>query len=136
MITGVPSHMVKDVPDVKEILLLRDNIEADEMKLRKLEEDVVSLSAHDESVRKARAHQTAIINAYNSMVIKKQNRFKKVIADRINDILAEAEFTRAELVVVEMGDLKKQQNAVHDFQSQKIDEFESSLKKLDEGGAL
>ena len=136
MIPGVAAHLVKDVPDVKDILLLRDNVEADELKLRKLEERATNFAVRDDAILAARAKQTAIINSYNAMVVKKQNRFKEVIADQINRSLAEAEFRRAELVVIEMGDLKKQQGAVHDFQGQKIDEIESSLKKLDEGDAL
>jgi hypothetical protein len=70
------------------------------------------------------------------MVLKKQKAFKRAIADVINRALAEAEFKRADLVVREMADLRKQQDYVHEYQSQTIDAFEDNLKKLDEGEAL
>lgn len=136
MVVGVPETLVRDIPEVKEILSLRDSIESGERKLVSLEEQASLQKISQEVLATARARQNGLANAYNAMVIKKQKRFKEVIAANVNRSLAEAEFKRAELVVIERSDLKKQQSVVHDFQSEKIEAFESDLKKLDEGGSL
>ncbi len=123
MIEGVPAVLMKNVPAIDEIKAMRNKIEADEKKLRNLESRAQEVASGLPQLQRDRAQQTAIVDAYNAMVQKKQLRIRKEIANNINQCLAEADFDRAALVVHEMRDLKKQQNVVHDFQTKKIEEF-------------
>lgn len=137
MLPGVPDVLVRGLPDVEEILSLRDRIEANQQKLSEQWELSSVLGGSERAaIDDARATQLALVIAYNEMVIKKQRKIKKAVADILNRSLAEAEFKRAELVVLELQDLKKQQDAVHSYQSEKLDAFSDELKKLEEGGSI
>lgn len=135
MLAGVPDFLLKNIPQIKKILQVRDGIEATEKALRDLESRAVALKLSKELLVKARTDQNAIINAYQRMVIKQQQKIAQQAAVIINDSLAEAEFMRGKLALLEINDLQKQKAALQDFQSDKIEMFEDSLKKLDEGGS-
>lgn len=138
MISGVPDSLLKNLPEVTKILTLRERIEDGGKKLRDMEERAQNLQlngAPSTLLAQARARQDAIAAAYNGMVIKKQKALKKSVANVLNRNVAEAEFKRADLVMRKMQDFKKQQRAIHDYQTKKLDAFERSVKEPDAGGS-
>lgn len=136
LVVGVPESMVHEMKDIKDILAVRRRIEEAEENLRVLEDRAAELSQKSiDQVHGQRMTQEAIVIAYNQMVMNKQKKISARIATMLNDTIAEAEFKRAELVISEMRDLKTQQKAITDYQSEKIDRFEKTLQEIDSGGS-
>lgn len=136
LIAGVPESLIKRLPDVKELLLMRARIEESGRQLRALETRAVRLDLVNSKalLARVRQNQQKIERAYDKVVIRKQTEISHEVANILNRSLAEAEFKRAELVLREMGDLKKKLDVVQDFQSEQNDQFEKSLKELHNGG--
>jgi hypothetical protein len=132
LIDGIPPSLSSGLLEVKDIIALRDRIEASGKKLRDIEEEVIGKSAVLEVLEKARANQLALETAYRKMVIEKQAAIKKELAHRFGSFLAEAEYERADTVLAHMRDIEKQLDVVQEFNREANDQFNSELKE--EGG--
>lgn len=133
IVRGLPDQWIKDLPEIAEIDEFRNHYLENEIKLRELEENA-GRSAKIPELIAARQRQADMAAAYKTMVIKNQPALRSAIAAIINDRLAEADFKRPELVVLEMKDLEKQEAVVHEFQNEKLNLLEQDLRKLDQGG--
>lgn len=134
LLWGVPNDWLKNLASIKEILLARDKIELSHNVLEEQLEAAKTMKiAGFDAFEKARGTQAALEDAYVRMVMKKQAKINKNVAEIINTNMADAEYLRARLVERQMADIKKQIGAVQSFQDEKIELFEGMLKKIDEG---
>lgn len=118
------------LPKSEEILQLKDQ-------LQKAQEDLLELreAKMDEALlAEAQTLHDDLKDQYLEIASIKQKEMSEQILASINKQLAEPEFKRAELVLAQMNDMKKQLDAVQDYQTNKIDNFERQ-RAIGKGGA-
>lgn len=136
LLPGVPEDLQKGLTGIYEIVALRDRIEAGHQRLSLLLEKAQFLGEEQTKLLdKAKASQVALEQAYVVMAKKKQAKLAPKLAGIINQHLADAEFLRADLIVREMADVEQQMAAAQQFQNEKIELFETTLKEMDKGSA-
>lgn len=130
LIDGVPPSLFEGIADVKEIIALRDRIEASASRLRQIEEEKNLLGkSFDQNIERARINQRALETAYREAVLQKQHDIKKQLALRLDNFLAEAEYGRAEAAIAYMRDIETQLGAIQEFNRENNNYFNAELKK-------
>lgn len=135
LIQGVPAALLQGIPDVKKLLVLKDRIEENGRKLLRLNEESELAGRKNGPLLQAEAQQKGIIDAYKRVALAEQKELALKGADRIDKMLAEAEYKRAELILLQMRDMKKQDDVVREFQSKAIKQYEKDLEKMDKDGS-
>jgi tetratricopeptide (TPR) repeat protein len=135
LMADVPEALLKDIPELSVVVRLKHRIEESGRRLSLLLEGSASL-LDNQNLELAKANHKTIVKEYESLVKSEQNNINKISAEVINKTLAEAEYRRAELALLEMRDLKKQLDVAREFQTKKITDFEDELPELNQGGSL
>jgi len=133
---GLPWSLVRELSLVSPIITMRDRIEESGKKLMALERDarIIGVSPDALSLTKMRAAQIENEQNYRTMALSVQKELSAKVASILASFLSQAEFNRAELVSLQMRDLAKQRQTIHDFTTRNIDVFDEQLKALDAGG--
>lgn len=133
---GVPDDLLKPIAEIHKLLSLKSTIEEKRGHLNKLLAQREFNSFDNSELDRAKNNQEAIERGYENLVKNHQKNINLLVAQAINEVLAEAEYRRAELALSEMRDLKIQFEANRDFQTKKNNDFDKDLLELDKGGSL
>lgn len=118
----------KDVP--KELLDLRRRLQESRQQILELKEQ-----GQNDLLISAENRQNELENNYIEIARSVQAELLASRLLRLNEQVAQSEYKRAQLVLNDLRDVKKQLGVAQEFQTQKIELFESSLKAIDKGGA-
>ena len=135
LISGIPQAYVKQLPGLASLTKLKHRIEDQGQKLAELENKARFMGKNSVALEEAKKNHQAIVSAYEKIVLKQQKKLLKGSEEVIDKLLSEALFRRAELSLFYKRDLKKQENAVREFQRTTIEQFEQELKNIDKGGS-
>ncbi len=137
LVDGVPVELFKNIVNFGEVIKLKERLQDSGRRLKELELKARQWKLSESMTRLAivRASHQEQVKAYEDMIIFSQEKIRSRAAEVINQTMAEAEYKRAELALLEMQDLKKQLDAAQNFQTKKIENFEETLKENDKGGS-
>lgn len=131
LLEGVPTDLLS-TKEAKELLQVKEKLRESEANLLELEQ--LFGDTKNEALQKAKALHQQLSNDFLSLALAKQQELSQKLLAKLDTRLAEPAFKRAQLILVQMRDIKKQLGVVREFQSKQIGAFESSLKAID-GGA-
>lgn len=132
LFSGVPDRLLKPIDEIQNLLSLKSSIEEKRRHLNKL----LASGFDNSELEKAKNNQLIIEKKYENLVKARQKNINLLVAQGINEVIAQAEFRRAELAQSEMRDLKIQLEANRNFQTKKNNDFDKDLLELDKGGSL
>lgn len=133
LIAGIRDQYLMPLPGLNELLSFKSKILENEQKLQLLIYENQLSKIKNKYLEKAKVNQQALKKAYEEYALEKQKEFQKIIADRINKLLAEPEFLRAEIPLIFLRTQRKKENIIRDFQTESIQQFEQRIKKIDQG---
>lgn len=124
------------IEEVKTIDSIRQKIKDDDEKLLEINELISESNKADamEDLNTQKIKQEKLKELYNKVVLKTQKEIKRKMVILINNSIAQAEYNRAKIPIMEIDEIKKQLDTVRTYQTKELQLFEKNLQKMENGG--